>query len=95
MRHQLILILTFFLNVTSHGTAGEREGWTTSRVIGSPDEPKPFSVQRVYPNLQFKQPVKLTAVPGTNKNLEVTGKLFAFDNDPACEKAELVVDFNP
>ena len=97
MRHQLILILTFFLTLPSHGTAGEREGWTTSRVIGSPDAPKPFSVQRVYPNLQFKQPVELMAVPGTNKMmiLEVTGKLFAFDNDAACEKAELVVDFNP
>lgn len=97
MRHQLSLILTVFLALSCDGIAGEREGWTTSRVIGSPDAPKPFSVQRVYPNLQFKQPVELMAVPGTNKMmiLEVTGKLFTFDNDDACEKAELVVDFNP
>ena len=97
MRHQLSLILTVFLALSCDGIAGERKGWTTSRVIGSPDAPKPFSVQRVYPNLQFKQPVELMAVPGTNKMmiLEVTGKLFTFDNDDACEKAELVVDFNP
>ena len=97
MRYQLILILTCFLALPVFATAGEREPWTTSRLIGSPDPPRPFSVERVYPSLHFNQPVELMAVPGTNKMmiLEVTGKLFAFDNDPSCKNAELVVDFNP
>ena len=97
MRCQLILFLVFCLVSPFTGKASERDAWTTSRVVGSPDEPKPFSVKRVYPQLEFKQPVELMAVPGTNRMmvLEVTGKLFVFDNNAACENAELVVDFNP
>ncbi|MGI9467308.1 MAG: PQQ-dependent sugar dehydrogenase [Rubripirellula sp.] len=97
MRYQLILSLTCLVSLPLFGTAAEREPWTTSRLKGSPDPPKPFSVERVYPSLQFNQPVELMAVPGTNKMmiLEVTGKLFAFENDVSCESAELVVDFNP
>ena len=83
MRYQLILILACFVALPLFGTAAEREPWTTSRLIGSPDPPKPFTVERVYPSLQFNQPVELMAVPGTNKMmiLEVTGKLFAFSRN--------------
>lgn len=97
MRHRLILVLTCFVALPLFGTAAEREAWTASRLIGSPDPAKPFSVERVYPSLQFSQPVELMSVPGTNKMmiLEVTGKLFAFENDASCETAELIVDFNP
>lgn len=97
MRQQLILILTCFVVFPLHGIAGERELWTSSRLIGSPDPPRPFTVERVYPGLQFNQPVELMAVPGTDKMmiLEVTGKLFVFDNDASCKSAELVIDFNP
>ena len=77
--------------------SGERPGWETSRIIGSPEAPKPFSVQRVYPKLQFNQPVELMAVPQSNKMmlLEVTGQLFIFENDDNCAKADLVADFKP
>ena len=97
MRCQLILFLAFCLVSPLTAKASERVTWTTSRVVGSPDEPKPFSVKRVYPQLQFNQPVELMAVPGTNKMmvLEVTGKLFVFENNAACQNAELVVDLNP
>ena len=97
MRYPLILILVYFVALPVSGTAAEREPWTASRMIGSPDPPKPFSIERVYPSLQFNQPVELMAVPGTNKMmiLEVTGKLFVFENDVLCESAELVVDLNP
>ena len=97
MRYQLLSILACFAALPWFGTAAEREPWTTSTLIGSPDPPKPFAVERVYPSLQFNQPVELMPVPGTDKMmiLEVTGKLFTFENDASCDRAELVVDFNP
>lgn len=97
MRYWLILIVTCFVALPLSGTALAREPWTTSHLIGSPDPPKPFTIERVYPSLQFNQPVELMTVPGTNKMmiLEVTGKLFAFEDDASCERAELVFDFNP
>ncbi len=97
MHYQMILIVTWFVAWPLFGTAAEREPWTTSRLIGSPDPPKPFTIERVFPNLQFNQPVELMSVPDTNKMmiLEVTGKIFAFENDALCESAELVVDLNP
>ena len=97
MRYQFIFILSAALAVPMLGNGGEREIWTSSRVTGSPEPPKPFRVQRVYPGLQFNQPVELMSVPGANKMmiLEVTGKLFAFDDDAACDQADLVIDFHP
>ena len=78
-------------------SASERVPWTSSRIVGSPDPPKPFHVERVYPNLEFDQPVELAAVVGTNKMmlLEVTGKLHVFEDDPACAASELVIDLKP
>ena len=97
MRYQFILILSAAFAVPILGNGAEREIWTSSRVTGSPEPPKPFRVQRVYPGLQFNQPVELMSVPGTNKMmvLEVTGKLFSFDDDAACDHADLVIDFHP
>ncbi len=97
MHNRLILLLTFVVVLSSAVWSGERPGWETSRIIGSPEAPKPFSVQRVYPKLQFNQPVELMAVPQSNKMmlLEVTGKLFVFENDDNCAKADLVADFKP
>ena len=40
--------------------------WTDSRVIGFPDPPPPFEAQRVFPNLKFPKPLKVTALPGTS-----------------------------
>ncbi len=78
-------------------SAAERVPWTTSRVVGSPEPPKPYHVKRVYPHLQFDQPVELMQLADTGKMmlLEVTGKLYTFDDDPDCRAADLAIDLQP
>ena len=44
----------------------ERVPWTTSRVIGSPDPPLPYTVERAFTKIDWKRPVYAKAEPGTN-----------------------------
>lgn len=78
-------------------SAADRVPWTSSRIEGSPDPPRPYHIERVYPRLQFDQPVELMALPGTDKMmlLEVNGKLYTFDDDQDCEQADLAIDLKP
>ncbi len=78
-------------------TAAQRVPWTTSKIIGSPDPAKPYHVQRVFPKLQFTNPVELMPLGDTGKMmlLEVGGKIYTFDDDPDCRQADLAIDFQP
>ncbi len=89
----LIFILTLILS----SYLAAREPWSTSRVSGSPESAKPYSTERVHPNLQFDQPVELLALGNTGKMLllEVGGKVFTFDDRPNCTKADLALDLVP
>src|ERR1043165_3944252 len=41
--------------------------WTTSRVIGSPDPPLPYTIERVFTNLTWKEPAFITPEPDTKR----------------------------
>ncbi|MCA9156676.1 MAG: PQQ-dependent sugar dehydrogenase [Planctomycetales bacterium] len=73
-----------------------RQAWVTSRIIGSPDPPSPYRVEKVFPHLQFQQPTVLTMAPGTSRwyLAELTGRIYSFPHDPDIEQADvsLVVD---
>jgi len=43
-----------------------RVPWTTSRVVGSPDPPLPYTVEKTFTNLQWRAPLYVAAEPGTN-----------------------------
>ena len=77
--------------------AAQRTPWTTSRVKGSPDPPRPYQVERVYAALQFRQPVELMVMPGSDRMmlLEVNGKLYTFEDRPDVDQADLAIDLNP
>lgn len=45
--------------------AQSRVAWTSNRVIGSPNPPSPYKVERLYPSAQFESPVDLALVPGS------------------------------
>src|SRR3989442_14585538 len=45
--------------------------WTTSRVIGSPDPPLPYTVEKVFTNLTWKEPVFITPEPDSKRLLVV------------------------
>ncbi|MBI3849781.1 MAG: PQQ-dependent sugar dehydrogenase [Verrucomicrobia bacterium] len=41
--------------------------WTTSRLVGSPDPPLRYTVERTFTNLEWKLPIFITAEPGTDR----------------------------
>ena len=73
----------------------DRVPWTTSRVIGSPDPPPPFTVQRAFNRLKFDEPVCMAEEPGTERFLiaQRKGKIFAFTKGtPDIESMELFLE---
>lgn len=81
---------------TAAAPTEKRVPWTTSKVTGSPDPPHPYRVVPAFPKLKFKNPLHMTAAPGTDRLfvLEHAGKVFSFPNKPDVEKAELVIDIS-
>ncbi len=41
--------------------------WTTARVIGSPEPPLPYTVEKIFTNITWRQPMFITAEPGTDR----------------------------
>ena len=77
----------------------KRVPWTTSRMIGSPDPPAPYALQRVFPKLSFTNPVVLTNAPGTDRLflVELAGKIHSFPSSslgtrPDVAKTDLLLD---
>jgi putative heme-binding domain-containing protein len=68
----------------------KRVPWTTSRLVGSPEPPRPYVNERVFPELSFKEPVELAVVPGTSRLavVEVGGKIYTFENKPSAANAD-------
>ncbi|MEM8735706.1 MAG: PQQ-dependent sugar dehydrogenase, partial [Planctomycetota bacterium] len=82
------------LLVTSAISAAERVPWTASRIQGSAEPPKPYRLEPAFPELQFRNPVELVTLPGSNLMLllQVDGKVFLFEDDFACKQAVQVHD---
>ncbi|MEX0725797.1 MAG: PQQ-dependent sugar dehydrogenase [Planctomycetaceae bacterium] len=75
----------------------KREPWTTSKVVGTPEPPPPYTVERIYPEIKFQNPVFIAQEPGTDRLLvaELGGKIFAFSmTNPVPESKELFLDIN-
>jgi uncharacterized repeat protein (TIGR03806 family) len=73
----------------------KRIPWTTSRVVGSPEPPRPYHLDRVFPKLKFKGPVCIAQEPDTNRLMvaENDGKIFSFPiDDPNTDRSELFLD---
>jgi len=71
-----------------------RVPWSSSKIVGTPEPPPPYRTQQVFPRLKFNEPLAMTWVPGSSQLLVVErrGKLFTFENSPAVEKADLLLD---
>jgi glucose/arabinose dehydrogenase/mono/diheme cytochrome c family protein len=63
----------------------------------APSIPANWSTVVAFPNLEFVNPVGLTAIPGTNRLIvwEREGKVWSFENDPAASTKTLVIDLSP
>lgn len=65
----------------------------TSRVVGSPDPPLPYRVERVLPDLAISRPVCVTAEPGSSRLLFITPKgLYRTTDDPASGEFETLLE---
>jgi glucose/arabinose dehydrogenase len=74
---------------------------TTSRIVGSPDPPPPYRVQRVYPNLKLNFPVAVARQPGSNLLWAVTEpqpyaptSIWRFKDDPNADHAEKLLGYD-
>lgn len=99
----LIMIARFsfflaFALCTLHATLGdERVPWTTSKIVGTPDPPKDYRVERAYPNLDFFHAVEIAPLGNTGRMavLDVTGRLFTFEDSQSCDQADLALELKP
>src|SRR5438876_5771175 len=74
--------------------------WTTSRVMGSPDPPLPYTIERVFTNLTWKEPVFITPEPDNKRLLVVLAggekerpsKILSITDDPKMDKVETFLD---
>jgi uncharacterized repeat protein (TIGR03806 family) len=49
----------------------QRTPWSTSRVVGSPDPPSPYSVERTFTKIKWQSPIFATSEPGNDDLLVV------------------------
>ncbi len=92
-----LLLATLLL--TSLPVQGEplvRTPWTTSRIAGSPDPPKPFTTKPVFLPLETKEVLEMIPVPGQERFLVVErgGRVLTFPHRPHAPDLEtdLVID---
>src|SRR5262245_58242095 len=74
----------------------KRVPWTTSKVIGSPEPPPPYTTEPAFPKLpKFEEPLDLTYAPGSNRLFVAGrwGKIWSFVNKRDVDKADLVLEF--
>lgn len=72
----------------------KRTPWTTSRMVGTPEPPSPYLLERVFPQLTFNHPVELLPVPGTDRMLvvEVDGPILTFSRSDNSAKPDLALN---
>jgi putative heme-binding domain-containing protein len=69
-----------------------RAAWTTSRVVGTPEPPHPYAVERAFPKLAFKNPLLMARAAGRFFVGEQAGKVFSFPDDQNAARADLFLD---
>ena len=89
----LVILCAVWTGLTG-GAAESRVPWTTGRVQGSPEPPPLARVERVFPSLQFKDPVELVFDPTGSRLwvLEVGGRLVSFTTRPEASAVDLAID---
>ncbi|MBQ16508.1 MAG: hypothetical protein CMJ65_05235 [Planctomycetaceae bacterium] len=90
----VLLVLLSGTGLSAADPPTRRVGWTSSQVIGTPEPPSPYLVERRFPKLNFKNPVEMRPIPGTNRLLvvELGGRIFSFPDRQDVEKADLILD---
>ncbi|MEQ1825494.1 MAG: PQQ-dependent sugar dehydrogenase [Pirellula sp.] len=93
----LIAFQSVASSVDAESTTGlsKRKPWTTSRIVGSPEPPLPFTTEQIFTNLKFNRCLDIVKMPGSNRLfvVEQSGKIYSFENRPDVAEANLAMDF--
>ena len=71
--------------ITNWLSLTNRVPFTGSRLVGSPDPPLPYRARRVFPELNFKHPLHIAHLPGSDGMLvvEQSERVLEFTNHPS------------
>jgi putative heme-binding domain-containing protein len=88
-----MLRVFFFLTLcaTTHAQ------WTTSRIHGSPEPPKPFVPEQVFTQIALNDALEMIAMPGAGRfaAVEKNGKIWTFKDSPDAASKDLLIDLKP
>jgi hypothetical protein len=85
-------VLTCFIALSSASAQ-----WTTSRIHGSPEPPKPFVPEQAFTQIALNDALEMIAVPGANRFVAVEkgGKIWSFKDSPGANTKDLLIDLKP
>jgi|UniRef100_UPI003783F71D putative heme-binding domain-containing protein len=77
--------------------ASSHAQWTTSRIHGSPEAPKPYVPEQVFAQIALNDALEMIAVPGGNRFVAVEkgGKIWSFKDGPDAASKDLLIDLKP
>jgi putative heme-binding domain-containing protein len=71
--------------------------WTTSRIHGSPEAPKPCIAEQAFASIGLHEALEMIAVPGAQRfvAVEKSGKIWSFKDSPDAATKDLLIDLKP
>lgn len=71
--------------------------WTTSRIHGSPEAPKPCIAEQTFASIALHDALEMIAVPGAQRFVAVEkgGKIWSFKDAPDAGTKDLLIDLKP
>lgn len=89
-------MLRVFAFLTALSLAAQAQ-WTTSRIHGSPEAPKPFVPEQVFTQITLNDGLEMQTVPGAGRfaAVEKNGKIWTFKDSPDAKEKDLLIDLKP
>ena len=71
--------------------------WTTSRIHGSPEAPKPCIAEQVFTAISLHEALEMIAIPDARRFVAVEkgGKIWSFKDAPEADQKDLLIDLKP
>ena len=72
----------------------KRVPWTSSHIVGTPDPPRPYRTEVVFPKIRFDEPLEVTLVPASHRIAiaERHGKIYTFESKRDAVRKSLLLD---
>lgn len=92
----LLWTMTRSQQQTDSSPKKKRVPWTTSKITGSLEPPPPYTIERVFSQLELTNPTVLTNAPDSDRLFitELRGKIYSFPSNPDKKEVDLFYDVN-